>query len=87
MPKFLRLTELRQGSKKGRGNSMVKCTTCKRKIQYLNNEGLIVTKNCSVLESDPETGITLGTCKFCKTRVELPGLRLEMQVCEEEVAF
>ncbi len=66
----------------------VKCPTCKRKIQYLNDDGLFVTKNCSVLESDPETGVTLGTCKFCKTRVELPNLRMVFdEVCEAGVSF
>ena len=33
----------------------IKCPTCKRKIHYLNNEGLVVTKN-SIIESNPLTG-------------------------------
>ncbi len=68
-------------------NQIVKCATCKRKIQFLNAEGLYVTKNCSVLESDPETGITFGTCKFCKTRVELNSLRYLTDAFEVGVAF
>lgn len=53
----------------------VKCPTCKRKIHYLNNEGLVVTKNC-IIESDPETGETNAICKFCKGKVFIESLRL-----------
>ncbi len=68
-------------------NEAIKCTTCKRKIHHLNKEGMFVTKNCSVLESDPQTGVTFGTCKFCKTRVEIHSLRMVFEVCETGVAF
>lgn len=68
-------------------NQNVKCPTCKKKIQFLNGEGLFVTKNCSVLESDPETGLTYGTCKVCKTRVELRNLQFSMDALEVGVGF
>jgi hypothetical protein len=53
----------------------IKCPTCKRKIHYLNNEGLIVTKN-SIIESNPQTGETHAICKFCKRKVFIDNLRL-----------
>lgn len=53
----------------------VKCPTCKRKIQYQNKQGLVITKNC-IVESDPETGETHAICKFCKERVFIENLRL-----------
>ena len=56
-------------------NQTIKCSTCKRKIHYLNNEGLMVTKN-SIIESNPETGETYAICKFCKERVLIENLRL-----------
>lgn len=68
-------------------NETVKCPTCKKKIQHLNEEGMYVTKNCSVLETDPRTGITGAICKTCKTRVELPSLRMLVEVLEGEGAF
>ncbi len=68
-------------------NDMVKCPTCKKKIHHLNEEGMLVTKNCSVLETDPRTGVTEAVCKTCKTRVELPNLRILLEVLETHGAF
>ena len=53
----------------------IKCPTCKRKIHYLNSEGLMITKN-SIIESNPETGETHAICKFCKEKVFIENLRL-----------
>ncbi len=66
-------------------NDIVKCPTCKRKIHHLNKEGLFVTKNCSVLESNPRTGATYATCKFCKTRIELQNLKMISEEIEAEI--
>lgn len=53
----------------------IKCPTCKRKIHYLNNEGLMVTKN-SIVESNPLTGESFAICRFCKTRILINSLKL-----------
>jgi hypothetical protein len=53
----------------------LKCPTCKRKIQYQNEHGLVITKN-SIIESDPESGGTHAICKFCKEKVFVENLRL-----------
>ena len=68
-------------------NEIVKCPTCKRKIHHLNDEGRFVTKNCSVLETDPRTGVTEAVCKTCKTRVEVPNLRVLMEAFAGQAAF
>jgi len=60
-------------------NEVIKCPTCKRKIHHLNKEGLLVTKNCSVLETDPKTGVTSAICRSCKTRVLLNNFRVVME--------
>jgi hypothetical protein len=60
----------------------IKCPTCKRKIHYLNNEGLVVTKN-SIIESNPLTGETHAICKFCKGKVFIENLRLVSLVASQ----
>lgn len=64
----------------------VKCPTCKRKIHHMNQEGRFVTKNCSVIESDPRTGRTFAICKFCKSKVMLGNLRLVIRRIPLEAA-